>query len=204
MKLAFTDTETTNLNPCIGEITELGMIIDDGESRKNLGKINLKFRPEKWDNIDPKSLEVTGKTIEDLEAYPDRDESFKKLVEFLEEHVNKYDRDDKMYAVAHNLWFDYNWLRALFEDYNERHNTKHYYFSFFHIEGFDTIAFMTYFKILLGKEYKNMRLSTLCEALKIPVDEKLLHSALGDTLLVRKLFYKSDAIMERFLMKHKH
>ena len=34
MKLCFLDTETTNLNPCIGEITELSMIIDNGETRK--------------------------------------------------------------------------------------------------------------------------------------------------------------------------
>lgn len=203
MKLGFLDTETTNLNPLIGEITEVSVIIDNGETRKNMGKISLKFRPEKWDNIDPKALEATGKSIEDLEAYPDRDESFLKLVTFLEKHVNKYDRDDKMYAVAHNLWFDYNWLRALFDDYNERHNTKHYYFSFFHIEGFDTIAFMTYFKILLGREYENMRLGTLCEALKIEVDESKTHGSLYDTILLRKLFYKADVIMEKYLEKNK-
>ena len=203
MKLAFLDTETTNLNALVGEITEVSMIIDDGETRKNLGKINLKFRPTKWDGIDPKALEATGKTIEELEAYPDRDESFQKLVAFMEEHVNKYDRDDKMYAVAHNLWFDYNFLRALFEEYNERNNSKHYYFSFFHIEGFDTIAFMTYFKILLGREYQNMKLGTLCEALKINVDENKTHSAFYDTILLRKLFYKADVIMEKYLTKNK-
>ena len=203
MKLAFFDVETTNLNPCIGEITELGMIIDDGETRKNLGKINLKFRPEKWDNIDPKALEVTGKTIEDLEAYPDRDESFEKLIAFMDEHINKFDRDDKMYAVAHNLWFDFNFTRQLFELYNEKHNSKHYYFSYFHIEGFDTVAMMTYFKILLGREYKNMKLGTLCEALKIPVDESKTHGAIYDCIILRKLFYKADIIMEKYLEKHK-
>ena len=201
--MSVTDVETTNLNPCIGEITELAMIIDDGESRKNLGKISLKFRPEKWDNIDPKSLEVTGKTIEELREYPDRDESFQKLIELMDEHVNKFDRDDKMYAVAHNLWFDFNFTRQLFDTYNEKHNSKHYYFSYFHVEGFDTIAFMTYFKILLGREYQNMKLGTLCEALKINVDDGKTHSALYDTILLRKLFYKADVIMEKYLEKHK-
>lgn len=204
MKIAFFDVETTSLNPCIGEITELSMIIDEGETRKNLGKISLKFRPTKWDNIDPKSLEVTGKTIEELEKYPDRDESFVKLITFLDEHINKYDRDDKVYLIAHNLWFDHGFTRQLFDTYNEMYpDAKHYFYSYFHIEGFDTMAFMTYFKILLGREYQNMQLSTLCEALNINVDESTLHSALTDVLLLRKLFYKSDAIMEKFLKKHK-
>jgi DNA polymerase III epsilon subunit-like protein len=201
MKLAFLDVETTSLNPSLGEVTEVAIIIDDGESRKNLGKISLKFRPTKWDNIDPKSLEVTGKTIEDLEAYPDRDESFQKLIEFLDEHINKYDRDDKLYQVAHNLWFDNGFLRQMFFNYNEKHNSKHYYFSYFYIEGFDTIAFMTYFKILLHKEFENMKLGTLCKALKIPIDESKTHSSWYDTILLRKLFYKSDMIMDKFLTK---
>lgn len=204
MKIAFTDVETTNLNPCIGEITELAMIIDDGETRKNLGKIELKFRPEKWDNVDPKSLEVTGKTIEDLKKYPDRDESFENLITFLDKHINKFDRDDKVYLVAHNLWFDHGFFRQEWQKYADKYpNEKHYFYSYFHIEGFDTMAFMTYFKILLGQEYKNMKLGTLCEALKIPVDDSKTHGSIYDCILLRKMFYKTDMIMEKYLSKHK-
>ena len=118
--------------------------------------------------------------------------------------MNKYDSNDKMYAVAHNLWFDFNFLRGeLFEKYNQKYNAKHYFFSYFHIEGFDTIPLMTQFKIILGKEFDNMRLGTLCKALKIKVDESKTHGALYDTMLLRKLFYKADAIMEKYLLKHK-
>jgi len=201
MKLCFLDSETTGLNATTNEIIELAMIVDT-DDRKNLGKIRLKFRPNNWDAIDPKALEINGITMEELEGYPDRDESFQKLVEFLDEHVNKYDRDDKIYAVAHNLWFDFNFLHNdLFDKYNDKFDAKHYFFSYFHIEGFDTVAFMTYFKIILGREYKNMKLGTLCEALKIDVDKDKTHSAFYDTVLLRKLFYKADIIMDKFLNK---
>ncbi len=201
MKLGFFDVETTNTNPCTGEMNEISMIID--QDKKPLKVINRKFRPINFDTIEQKALDIQGITIEELEGYPDRDESFQGLINDLDEVIDKYDSSDKLFAVAHNLWFDRGFLHELFRRYNIKHNTKHYFFSYFHVEGFDTIPLMTQLNVVLGNHFDNMRLGTLCKALKIDFDDSKAHSSMYDTKKLRKLFYKADRVMDKILNRGK-
>lgn len=200
MKLCFLDVECTGTDPAIHEICEVSMIIDI--DKKPIKIINKKFRPTNFDVIEQKALDIQNITLKDLKKYPDRNESFKELIQELDKVVDKYDPADKMIAIAHNLWFDYNFIRHnLFEVFNQKYNTKHYYFSYFFVEGFDTIPLMTQLKHILELEFDNMKLGTLCKALKIDFDDNTAHNSLYDTKKMRKLFYRADKILEKVLKK---
>ena len=163
-KVLWLDTETTGLDPKKCTPVQIAGIIDiDGEVKE---RFNLFTRPFKDSLITAEALEVTGKTAEEIWAYPEPFSTFKTLEGVLGKYVNKYDRNDKFLLAGQRVGFDldmmYNWFLK---------NGSNYLGSWISFKyKFDTLYIVQALQII-GKlpVLPNNKLTSLCEHFKVPL-----------------------------------
>lgn len=100
MKFAVVDLETTGLKASKNKITEIAIILHDGE--KEISRWHSLINPEVV--INTAITELTGITNDLVSAAPKFFEVAKQIVELTEDHV----------FVGHNVRFDYTFLREEF------------------------------------------------------------------------------------------
>ncbi len=162
---AIIDIETTGGNPYRDKITEIAVFIHDG--KKVVKEYSTLVNPER--RIPPFISRMTGITDEMVARAPRFFEIAKDLVELTREAV----------FVAHNVSFDYNFVRNEFKSlgYDFTRN------------NICTVKLSR--KLIPGKT--SYSLGRLCQDLHIEIDNR--HRAAGDALATVKLF-------ELLLQKH--
>ncbi len=100
MKFAIVDLETTGLKASKHKITEIAIILHDGE--QEISRWHTLINPEV--KINTAITELTGITNDNVSTAPKFYEVAKKIVELTEDHV----------FVGHNVRFDYTFLREEF------------------------------------------------------------------------------------------
>ena len=116
LSLIVADSETTNLDPNVGDVIELAFLnISNGESK------NWFLKPLNPDGIDPGALKVNGAKLEDLlwqteegkEKYKDPIETLPEIENWLNDNCgsNIYNR----VLVGHNIQFDQNHMLSLWK-----------------------------------------------------------------------------------------
>lgn len=189
MKFGFIDTETTGAGSekkC--SIWQITLIITD-ELLNEIDRINLKFRPREGCVLEEGALEKTGMSVEKFRALAmTYDEAYTVLVSFLEKHIDRFNKTDKLQFVAYNAQFDSRFMRQFFID-----NNDNYYGSwFFHppICLMMQAAWMT--RKVRDKWASNFRLESLCKAAGIEFDEEKAHDALYDVEKTIELYKYFD------------
>lgn len=66
--LAFTDIETTGLDPMNYEIIEIGLVVVRQDTLEVLDELNVKIKPKNPDHMDPGAVERNGYRKEDWEG----------------------------------------------------------------------------------------------------------------------------------------
>ena len=155
---AIIDIETTGGNPYRDKITEIAVFIHDGE--KVVREYCTLINPER--RIPPFITRMTGITDEMVARAPRFFEIAKDLVELTKDTV----------FVAHNVSFDYNFIRNEFKSLGYDYSRDH----------LCTVKISR--KLLPGK--KSYSLGRLCEDLKIGINNR--HRAAGDALATVQLF----------------
>ena len=180
-KVLYFDTETTGTDPSIHENVQFAAIVEyDGDV---VERVDYKCRPNRFDLIDPKSLEVTGVTIEDLKARGSSIEMLQKIIKLFDRHIDKYDKADKFYPCGHNIVFDLNFLNNMFINNGQKYGTG----SYQNWRGLDT-RIMANLLIFDGKlDVENVKLETLCNHFEIEIEA---HDAFSDIVATRELFFK--------------
>jgi len=155
---AIIDIETTGGSPNNERITEIAILIHDGE--KIVDEYSTLINPER--NIPYFITNLTGITNEMVEGAPRFFEVAKKIVEMTEGRT----------FVAHNARFDYSFIREEFKalGYNFRRNIL------------DTVSLCR--RLIPG--HRSYSLGNICEELGIRIDGR--HRASGDALATSKLF----------------
>lgn len=177
MKILYFDVETTGTDSTIHNLTQLaGMIEIDGEV---VEEFNLDVQPLKFDTISSKALEITGKTVEELRTYPTYPEAYKSFMDIVQKHVNKFDKEDKLYPCGYNVQFDIGFLRQFFLDNNDK-----FYGSLMNYKYIDPLGILYYLEYLGAIKLSNYKLSTVCEHFEIPIDA---HDAMSDIRATREL-----------------
>lgn len=176
----YLDTETTGLQSMIKgtetpgkhDVIQVAAIMEEKEFEE-------KCQPIRWDSVDQRALDVHGYQINDLKKFQHSSEACIKFRSFLAEQKKEF--GDKFRMIAHNLPFDYKFVKAWFfkngfMDWDE-----------FFIPQEDCICTMK-----LGNKAKkagllpgieNMRLITAAAYIDYQFDA---HDALGDTLACKK------------------
>jgi DNA polymerase-3 subunit epsilon len=155
---AIVDIETTGGNPKKDKITEIAVVIHDGQ--KVIHEFSTLINPEC--RIPYHISSLTGITNEMVAGSPKFYEVAKELVELTSDHV----------FVAHNVAFDYNFVRSEFQrlGYDYRR------------EQLCTVRLSR--KILPG--HQSYSLGRLCDDLKISINGR--HRAMGDAAATTILF----------------
>jgi DNA polymerase III alpha subunit (gram-positive type) len=115
VKIMYFDTETVTLESPAESCAFFqfsGIIEING---KEVERFDFFMNPNHSCEYDPDSLAFNEITEDDLEVYDDHTEVFPKVVEMLERHVNRFDKNDKMHTVGfNNIAFDnpklWNWF----------------------------------------------------------------------------------------------
>lgn len=118
IKILYYDLETVTLespSDACAFFQIAGIIEINGEE---VERFNFLVNPENSCVYDQGCLEFNGITEEDLESYPSHRDIHAKLVAIFDKHVNKFDKNDKMFTLGfNNAPFDhpklYNWFLFL-------------------------------------------------------------------------------------------
>jgi len=168
--LAF-DTETTGLDPTLHSIIQLSAVFLVDEEPVDF--INLYMQPSNYLHIDRAALDVHGVTVERLRTFPDHREQFQAWEAWLSKRIDKYDKGDKAYCLAYCGRFDMSFLDAWYKRYDNP-----YLGSWINRKLLDPKALLDLLHYMgLLRDLPNLKLSTVCEYLDIPL---VAHDALSD------------------------
>jgi DNA polymerase III epsilon subunit-like protein len=186
IKKCFTDTETTGLNPeGTDEAHQIACIITD-QDLKPLDWINLKFRPseEAIMGAAEEALTKIGFTRDELRARSlSKEDALDQFVEFLDKHVDKYDKKDKMQFIAYNAPFDEGFVRKFFKQSSSNH-----YGSYFWNPALCVYRACAWLLQNRRDEFDHMGLRQMCEFAEVEFNEDDAHDALYDTKKTVELF----------------
>lgn len=157
MKILFIDIETTGLNSEVDRITELSAIV------RVDGRIKARY---------------TKKNITQYEFY-------RTFVQFLDNHVDKFDKQDKFLFAGYNSGFDMDFIRTLF-----KRNNNDFYGSYFWNPYYDIMQVALHKLRNKRHRLENFKLSTVARFLGIPVRESQLHNAEYDCTLAKDVYNK--------------
>ena len=180
MKILYFDTETTGIDPKANAMVQIsGMIEIDGVIKETF---DIKMRPGEKDVIDPKALEVIGKTKEEIMTYQSAEDARKQLTVMFSKYVDKFDRKDKFTPAGYNVKFDIDFLHNLFLKCGDA-----YFGSWVAWQGVDVLALIYYMKYLGAIELPNYKLETVCKYFEVEIKA---HDALADITATKQVLEK--------------
>ena len=155
MKILFVDVETTGIDYQKNDIWQIAAIMEiDGQE---VDSINLKFQPPKDIIVDPEIFKTCKITNDELFSFPmNSDEAYEALVEFLNKHISRFDKEDKAFICGYNSTFDIQFLRQFFIKHN-----NNFYGSYFYPGSLDLMVLCLEFLKDIRQHLPNFKLETL-------------------------------------------
>lgn len=161
-KLAFVDIETTGVRSAYDRIIEIGIVVM--EDNKVVKTYSTLINPDS-SYLPPEITQITGITASELTNAPTFREVADEILEYLEDTV----------FVAHNVRFDYGFLKNEFKRLNKSFNRKH----------FCTVRLSR----LLYPTLPRHNLDSLITNLNIPCERR--HRALDDAQVISVFYQKA-------------
>jgi DNA polymerase-3 subunit epsilon len=183
----FYDLETTGLNPFICGIHQLaGMIEVDGIIVETF---NINMKPSEFHIIEPKALETSNLTIDDIMNNPyTQKEGYDEFIRIITKYVNPYVKStekDRLFRVGFNsAYFDNPFLEQFFKNHNNE-----FIFTYFYVDSPDVMVLCSNHFMEDRRSFENFKLPTIAKRFGIPVDETRLHEALYDIELTIEVYY---------------
>lgn len=192
-KVCYVDTETTGTDPGKHGIIQVAMIIEIGVDV--VAEKEWVVRPHATVKVETEALDVNGHCLEEILGFPPPSEVFGEMEKFLGQHVNKFDRTDKLTPAGHNVGFDCNMLKSFWKRCG-----SDYYGSWFNWDAVDSLALLRYLKAFgLLPPLENLKLGTACKHFGIELGDDA-HDALADIRATRKLVH---LLRDRFLKDYR-
>ena len=180
MKLLFLDTETTGVDNTKNGIIQIAGIVEiDGAVKEG---IQHDVPAVSGQAVSPDALKVTGKTMDEIRAYPEPQAAYRDLVAILDRYIDRYDKTDKFYMVGQNTKFDYDFLTAWFKN-----NGNPYFYAYVAYHLIDLIQATALFTVAGHFKLENMKLATVAKHFGIPLKA---HDAMNDIRATREIFYR--------------
>lgn len=187
-KLFFYDLETTGVKFWKNGIHQIsGCIEIDGDVKE---EFNFHVKPNPACVIEDEALDVSGVTLEQINAYPDMNVVYNQIKTMLSRYVNRYDKYDKFFLVGYNnAPFDNQFFRAFFVQ-----NNDNYFGSYFWSSAIDVMVLAANHLKSTRHTMENFKLKTVANTLGVNVDESKLHDALYDIYLTRAIYRKINGL----------
>lgn len=184
IKKCFIDTETTGLDYRKHGLHQVAAIITD-ENGNELESINLCFRPSK-DVIEISALEKTRLTEEQLLGRTlSSAKAFVQFLEFLEKHVNRFEKKDKLQFISYNTAFDEAFIREWFLS-----NSNDFYGAYFWAPAICMQKVAAWFVQNHRTSIQSFKLCNVCKFAGIDFNEDEAHDALYDIRKTLELYHK--------------
>lgn len=180
LKLCFIDVETTGLDTKYNGVWQIAMKVYSGLHE---GVFEFRCMPARSVEIEQKALDVSGMKKEDLTKFEPEPDMFNDFRKTLERFVDKYDRFDKFHFIGYNARFDMDFLWALF-----KRNHDKFFGSYFWFPPIDVMNMAAYDFMSIRSKFKDFKLCTVAEFLKIEIEESRLHDATYDIELTEKIY----------------
>jgi len=193
-KLMFLDTETTGLYPFKHSPYDISGIIEVGGEVKE--SFSIQCKPLRFDNITQEALDANGMTIEKLENLQLTQKGYKELLAIWDGTVDKYNTDDKMVVIGHNVDFDIRMLNGWFKNLD-----NNFFYSYVNRYAVDTFEIAKWLLVrgLIPQNIENLQLETLCRHFKLidDIDDGNFHkSALYDIEMNKKIYEKFNELLK--------
>lgn len=187
-KLFFYDLETTGLKFWKNGIHQIsGCIEIDGDVKE---EFNFHVKPNPACVIEDEALDVSGVTLEQINAYPDMNVVYNQVKTMLSKYVNRYNKYDKFFLVGYNnAPFDNQFFRAFFVQ-----NNDNYFGSYFWSSAIDVMVLAANHLKSTRHTMEDFKLKTVANTLGVTVDESKLHDALYDIYLTRAVYRKINGL----------
>lgn len=187
-KLFFYDLETTGVKFWKNGIHQIsGCIEIDGDVKE---EFNFHVKPNPACVIEDEALDVSGVTLEQINAYPDMNVVYNQVKTMLSKYVNRYNKYDKFFLVGYNnAPFDNQFFRAFFVQ-----NNDNYFGSYFWSSAIDVMVLAANHLKSTRHTMEDFKLKTVANTLGVTVDESKLHDALYDIYLTRAVYRKINGL----------
>lgn len=174
-KLCFIDVETTGTDRNLHNIFQISARVTTPDAKTILGSFDSTFKPHTL-TMQPDSVDQHGFTLDDLSSLPTSSYSaFADFTSWLSEHVNRFDKTDKLQFVAYNAKFDAEFVRAWFEK-----NEDAYFGSYFWNPPICVMMGASWLTKRVRPALPNFKLSTLCKCAELGWDDNQAHDAAYD------------------------
>ena len=181
LKQCYIDLETTGLSPNAAILQVACIIVIDGKVKR---RFVINMTPHPGATIECNS---NFHTRYNTKRIMNQSRGFKKFVNELEVHVDKYNRDDKFHFIAYNGAFDSPKVREWF-----LRNDSNFYGSYFFNPFLCLMQRAMWTLQTVRTSLKNYQLGTLCRYLGIDIDEDRLHDGEYDIDRTYQLGLKLD------------
>jgi DNA polymerase III subunit epsilon len=184
-KIFYYDLETTGTDSKKNAIHQIAVgYLINGEIRYK----EFKMCPFEGAIIDPKALEVGGKTEDEIKSYPPQNVVFLEFIMFLEGLIDKCNNKDKFHLAGYNIMaFDNQFLRNWFGM-----NGNNYFGSYFWSDSIDVMALASNYLRKHRATMLNFKQGTVAKKLGINVDESRLHDAVYDLEICIQIHKKTE------------
>lgn len=188
MKTLWFDTETTGVDCKKNDIVQIAGIVEIN------GNIVDEFeyfqQPRSADTVESGALRVQKKTLDEIMAYPENGNIYRKMSKKLNEHVSKFDKRDKLMPAGQNVTFDKNFMFSLWAQHND-----FYLGSYFFGGNIDTLtaaAIAVEMGLIPEPTDKTGKCSYRLDAIALclGVDLENAHSAVDDIKATRECYLK--------------
>jgi DNA polymerase-3 subunit epsilon len=191
IKKIYIDVETTGVDyKTNGLIQIAGLIEIDGEEKETF---DILMQPFNNKVITDKALEVNGRTIEEIKTFDQPQIAHKKLINILDQYVDRYNKRDKFLFHAYipgDGDFDGSFLRQFFLDCG-----NNYYGSYFFTPAIDISSICAIALSDKRSELENFKLETVARCLGIEINKDQIHNAVEDIRISKKVLDKSLEII---------
>lgn len=174
------DVETTGLNYYENEIVSLAYMVEIDDEIKEKGIFYA--RPDNFDKIEPKALEVNGFTLEQLKTFPSQKELCDSVRKIFDNYSIRNHSFRFVTAGYNNAGCDVIFLQQLFI----KHGTKSYeFFDYFFSVKIDLFTILPIIEELWDVQFKSHKLSDLSAAFKL---QHQAHDAMSDIEVTYEIY----------------
>ncbi len=177
-KVLYIDVETTGTDPGKHGIIQVGAIIEI--SGIVAEELDLKCAPHDEAEIDNLALQISGTTREELQRRMSSFDAFLVFRQFLNRHIEPYDRSDKCYPAGYNVHFDLDFIQNWFRLHGDKYGIGSY-INWRRLDPLPALFMKDFTGSLRLPDYK---LETVCRHFSIEIEA---HDALSDIRATRKL-----------------
>jgi len=182
-KIIWIDTETTGLYSNRNAIIELAVIIDINGSIAS--EFTIQFKPHDGAKIEPRALEINGRTEEEIDSFPELQFGIIKFKQKMKSYVNKFDPKDKFIAAGYNILFDLGFIREAFTRAGDKFGIGSWCFNC----PIDVWSSIGRYMVMNELQLPNFKLETMCNHFKIELNA---HNPMSDITATRELFYRIE------------